>query len=92
MSDKSRLLDLISQREIMCSEPLEYEKVYQWLEELHYLLGRIDFSSSVASKIRRAIDEVFFNTDKCLLAEKIIQIKAKLFVFEKYEAEKLRDN
>ncbi|OAL10779.1 hypothetical protein A6V39_01810 [Candidatus Mycoplasma haematobovis] len=91
MNDKKRLLELISKREEMCSEPLNYEHVLEWLEELHYLFGKLDFSSSITPKIRRIIEQIFFfSNNKNLLKEKIVLVKVKLSVFEKYEAEKLR--
>lgn len=88
MGDKERLLDLILKREEVCATPLN-----QWLEELHYLFEQIKLESSITAKIRRIIEQIFsFVDDKYLLEEKVLQVKAKLFVFEKYEAEKLKNS
>lgn len=92
MKNKERLLDLISKKDQMCSEPFNFETVYEWLEELHYLFGLLNFSSSIALATRTIIEQFyFFSEDKKILKEKILLIKAKLTVFEKYEAEKLKN-
>ncbi|OAL10411.1 hypothetical protein A6V39_03175 [Candidatus Mycoplasma haematobovis] len=84
---KSRLLDLIAKRDSVLGSSINYDEVYSWLEELHYLLSSLKSHTKIVRDILSTIDSIRFHGFR--FRERISQLKGELGVFERYESENI---